>query len=157
MNNIVATFTILNASNSSKYLNFVIPTKSSTLTSQTIDFLSLFSGREILYISIIPMNDVKNTVNNEYLYSEIFKNTYIPTQTISTQTTVKAAGTDFFTIFLNKLPCIRSLLGSSAKINDGIPIVIALISVICIGINGYVTEIIINIIESKNEYIVLVI
>lgn len=136
MNNIVATFTILNASNSSKYLNFVIPTKSSTLTSQTIDFLSLFSGREILYISIIPMNDVKNTVNNEYLYSEIFKNTYIPTQTISIQITVKAAGTDFFIIFLNKLPDILSLLGSSARINDGMPIVIALISVICIGING---------------------
>ena len=136
MNNIVATFTILNASNSSKYLNFVIPTKSSTLTSQIIDFLNLFKGREMLYISIIPTNEVKNTVNNEYLYCEILKNSYIPTQTLSIQITVKAAGMDFFTIFLNKLPDILSLLGSSARINDGMPIVIALISVICIGING---------------------
>lgn len=42
---------------------------------------------------------------------------------------VRAEGNDFFKTFAKKLPLIRSLFGSSASINDGIPIVIELINV----------------------------
>ena len=62
-----------------------------------------------------------------------------------------AAGNDLLTIFLNIFPLILSRFGSRASIKEGIPMVKALISVICIGINGYGAGIIKNKIANKNE------
>ena len=42
---------------------------------------------------------------------------------------VKAVGIAFEIIFFKKLPCIFSLFGSKASINEGMPIVITLIKV----------------------------
>ena len=53
------------------------------------------------------------------------------------------------------LPCTRSLLGSRARRNDGAPINSALISVSCIGWNGYADDENRNITESRKENIVL--
>ena len=52
--------------------------------------------------------------------------------------TVKLAGILFLNIFNKKLfPSTSDLLGSKARINDGIPIVVPVINVSCIGTKKY--------------------
>ena len=99
-------------------------------------FLMLFNGRDILKSKSKPVYPVKIT--------EIVKNSSILNLKIFVanmtdkmlSTTLIAAGIDLLIIFIKKLPFILSLLGSKAKMKDGIPIVNILINVICIGING---------------------
>lgn len=68
--------------------------------------------------------------------------------------TVIPVGIDLDITFLKKFPLTLSLLGSKAKIKDGMPIVIALINVNCIGTKGYAFPINKNINASIVEYIV---
>ena len=77
-----------------------------------------------------PIIPVVATVRVEYLSSDILKNEYMPTHIVSAEIIVRAAGKHLLTILLNKFPFIFSRLDSSASINDGMPIVIALMSVI---------------------------
>lgn len=51
--------------------------------------------------------------------------------------TVSAVGIDLLITFPINFPFIRSLFGSNASINDGIPIHTSEIKLNCIGINGY--------------------
>ena len=99
-------------------------------------FLNLLNGTDILYMSIIPISEVTVVVKSAYFWRDISKTEYIPTQITSAKTIVKAVGSDLPIIFLNSFPLIRSLFGSSASTNEGIPIVTVLISVICIGMKG---------------------
>ena len=66
------------------------------------------------------------------------------------------AGVAILKTFARKLPLIRALFGSSERINDGIPIVNILISVICDGSNGYWIVLITEKIASRNEKIFFV-
>ncbi len=70
---------------------------------------------------------------------------------INPDITVNAAGKALLIIFLNKFPLMRSRFGSNASMNDGMPIVTALIKVICIGIKGYGAVINKNSNESRQE------
>ena len=49
---------------------------------------------------------------------------------------MSAVGNDLDNTLIIKWPLTLSLFGSNANINDGIPIVITLINVSCIGIKG---------------------
>ena len=51
-------------------------------------------------------------------------------------TIMNDVGIDFLNTFVRKLPVTFFLFGSSASMNDGIPIVNALVSVSWTGING---------------------
>ena len=51
-------------------------------------------------------------------------------------TTVMETGKAFEMTFLKNFPFTRSLLGSSARITEGMPMVSALMNVICLGMNG---------------------
>ena len=55
---------------------------------------------------------------------------------ITLTTIVSPPGIDFFNTFKKKLPFILFLFGSKARINAGIPIVIELTKLSCIGWNG---------------------
>lgn len=94
------------------------------------------NGTLILYKSIKPVSPVKRThkVDTSSSVSLIMvgRNTIIKTLA----TIVKAVGIDLFKTLIIILPLILSLLGSKAKINDGIPIVTTLVKVSCIGSKG---------------------
>ena len=68
--------------------------------------------------------------------------------------TVIPVGIDLDITFLKKFPLTLSLFGSKAKIKDGMPIVIVLINVNCIGTKGYAFPINKNINASIVEYMV---
>ena len=123
-------FMILSGSSSKRLVKFKIPMPKSTLIVQIRDFLKVFSGKDILYISIIPIIPVNITFIVEYLFSDMPNNKYIVTDTKIDNTIDSAAGRDLFRMFLNKLPFILSRLLSSASTKDGIPIVRPLMSVI---------------------------
>lgn len=63
----------------------------------------------------------------------------------------KAVGIALLRMYFKNEPFTLLLLGSSASINDGIPIHIALIKVSCIGTNGYCIVKIINIKSNSME------
>ena len=103
-----------------------MPIKNIILIVQINAFLKVFNGKEILYINIIPMIPVITTFIVEYLKYDMLNNEYIPTESIIERTIVIDAGKDLSSMFLNKFPFTLSRFGSSAKMNEGIPIVIAL-------------------------------
>ena len=63
--------TILKFSSSKRLVKLRTPIPKSTLIVQIKDFLKKFSGKEILYISIMPIIPVNITFIVEYLFSEI--------------------------------------------------------------------------------------
>lgn len=113
------------------------------------------NGREILNRSIIDTAVRIHTLRVEYSTSDKENIRIHITDIIILSTIVNPAGMAFFRILKRNIPFILSLFGSSASIRDGIPIVNALISVYCIGINGYGAVIKINSRARSMENIVL--
>ena len=105
------------------------------VTNKTL--LKLLNGTLILYKSIKPVNPVNKTASVDTSSSV---NLMISGKTVIIRilaTIVRAVGKDFLSTLIIILPFIRSLFGSNAKMNDGIPIVTILVNVNWIGINGY--------------------
>lgn len=75
---------------------------------------------------------------------------------VTVKTISKAVGIALLKTYFKKESSTRLLLGSRASMNDGIPIHIPLIKVNCIGINGYSSDMNINITSNSIEYIVLI-
>ena len=97
---------------------------------------SLFLDLDKVNKSDKPEIPVAITHSEEYAYSGIILNFTKNAITKMLIIVVRAVGIAFEIIFFKKLPCILSLLGSKASINEGIPIVTTLIKLKWIGSNG---------------------
>lgn len=110
--------------------------KPKTMVAKRISFNKL-NGLQILYNINKPVYEV-NITDRVEATSAGSLNIKEKAQTNKIfATTVIAPGKEFFNIFKKKLPFNLSLVGSNERIKDGIPIVKALVNVICIGIKGY--------------------
>ena len=101
------------------------------------DVRKKLKGLHILNKWINPVIAVKKTHKDVSKLAGIWK---IDAQSVTKmilKTTVKDVGRLLLTIFKRKLPFTKSWFGSKAKINDGIPIVKAVIKVNWIGIKKY--------------------
>lgn len=99
--------------------------------------LNALNGSQSLYKKMKPEIPVKKTTKLETTSSGKLK-AYLNISTIITlKTTVKAAGRLLPITFIRKLPLTMSVLGSNARMNDGIPIVNVVISVSWIGMKKY--------------------
>ena len=83
-----------------------------------------------------PVKPVRITAKVEICSLGRWRNREIATNNRTFATIVNAPGRDLRIILTKKLPRIRSLLGSKAKMKDGIPMVKVLIRVNWIGWNG---------------------
>ena len=70
-------------------------------------------------VEIIHNVELSSDVSMLYFFNIVIAKIFVVTH--------KAVGSDFEITFFKKLPFIRSLLGSNAKTNEGIPIVTVLI------------------------------
>ena len=116
--------------------NITKPAQKSPSIVQNSARLIQSNGRQVLNNTANMLNAVIKTATVEVCCS-LSPNTG-PRHTVSNtpRATALPPGSAFcMTLYIN-LPEIRSLLGSSASINDGIPTHRALISVSCIGWNG---------------------
>ena len=96
------------------------------------------NGFEILYKWINPIAPVVNTARAFVIDGVVSKYCLNIKIIIILRNTVKLAGILFLNIFNKKLlPSTNDLFGSSAKINDGIPMVVPVISVSWIGTKKY--------------------
>jgi hypothetical protein len=82
---------------------------------------STFAGLRTFISSTEYKNRERSLISEKSINNEIFI------------TTVIAAGNDFFNILIKNLPFTIFLFGSKASINAGIPIVIVLTKLSCIG------------------------
>jgi hypothetical protein len=97
---------------------------------------SALNGRQSLNISINPTANATMTESVETCGFVKFSGPLNSVKNKTPRIIVRAEGNDFFKTFAKKLPLIRSLFGSSASTNDGIPIVSELTNVRWIGSNG---------------------
>ena len=112
-----------------KFLNPTIPNTKKKINVKIKIFLRLLSGLHTLYRCKKAVNPVMITDNVDISDSLILN--ILPTiTTINIFTTiVNAEGIAFAKILIKKLLLNCSLFGSKAKINDGIPMVKALVKV----------------------------
>lgn len=135
--------------------NAVTINASSSLNTDTCNFVcSLFLAFANVNNNKIPQIPVAITQRLEYCSSAINPILFKKAITNIFSSTVNPVGRARIITFRKNFPSILSLFGSNAKINDGSPIVILLIRLICIGSNGYCSCIIKNITASNPEYIV---
>ena len=104
------------------------------------EVLIILNGLQILYRWMKPVIAVKKTHNDVSSPSSKWKILANIVTSTMLKTTVKAVGRLLLTIFNKKLPFTNSVLGSKARINEGIPIVNPVIRVNWIGIKKYLVE-----------------
>ena len=114
---------------SNTFLNPNIPKEKIVIIKISNTILKALNGLHNLYNNINPVKPVKRTQIVEVSISVNLKIslTIIVIKTLAT--IVSAAGRDLLITFGKKCPVTLSLLGSSAKMNDGIPIVTTLVKV----------------------------
>ena len=96
----------------------------------------MLNGIDILNISIKPIVSISMTSIVDFCSWERPNIDPIISTIRTINTLVILTGTDLYKTFFKKLPFNLSLLSSSARTNDGIPIVRELISDIWTGSNG---------------------
>ena len=107
----------------------IYPTKNAATIVPNSAPRSALNGRQSLNISINPTANATMTESVETCGFVKFRGPLNSVKNKTPRIIVRAEGNDFFKTFAKKLPLMRSLFGSSASINDGIPIVIELINV----------------------------
>ena len=128
---------MLSCDNEKKLRNNNVETTNAVVIDANSIFLVKLNGVHSLNNNKKPFNPVNATqsVDISISVSGIILDVAV---TASIEITiVSAQGSALFTIFKNKFPSMRLLLGSSANTNDGMPIVNILMSVLWMGIKGY--------------------
>lgn len=119
-------FKTVKAKNSLKPINVPIKPKIKIIIKLN---LNLFKGKHILNNNKKPVNPVIITHKVDICTS--FNKKKLPNTAITTifKTIVNEVGKDLLKTLIKKLPLIRLLFGSKAKINEGTPIVKKLVKV----------------------------
>ena len=111
---------MLKLANPKKSLNIITPKLNPKIIVTNKAFLNLLNGLLILKIKIKPVRAIIDIANVDTSCFDKFESSDINT---ILNTTVKPDGIALLMILAKKLLSIFSLLGSKAKMNDGIPIV----------------------------------
>ena len=125
--------------------------KNKSANAGTKILLNTLNGLAIFINNINPVNTVKITHIVAYISTGKWYILYIPNVIIIFKITVSPVGIDLLITFPINFPFTRSLFGSNANINEGIPIHTNPIKLNWIGINGYGADVIINRMAKKVE------
>ena len=98
---------------------------------------SIVMGREMNTMRAMPTIAVSSMQRVEVSSKVRFRNRDATIATKSEETIETEAGAALRRTFARKLPVTRSRLGSSARMNDGIPMMAVEMSVIWMGMKGY--------------------